>query len=193
MEDAANQQNQIYSYSDYLNWPDERIELIEGQIYAMTPAPSRLHQKVLGNLFFQIQAYLQERDCDAYIAPFDVRLIEKEEAKDEEIITVVQPDLVIVCDHSKLDERGCVGNPDFIIEVVSPSTASTDYIRKLNLYEKFGVKEYWIVHPVDQVMMVYRLNDEGRYERARTYDKTNKVRVEGLGGFEVDLGRVFKE
>ncbi|WP_207652717.1 Uma2 family endonuclease [Desulfosporosinus sp. FKA] len=193
MVNIANQQNKIYNYKDYLNWSDDRIELIEGQIYAMTPAPSRLHQKVLGNLFFQIKGYLQDKNCDVYIAPFDVRLKEKDENKDEEITTVVQPDLVIVCDPSKLDDRGCNGSPDLIVEVVSPSTASMDYIRKLELYEKFGVKEYWIVQPIDQVMMAYRLNTYGNYERAKIYDKTGSVRIEVLEGLEVDLLMMFEK
>lgn len=115
-----------YTYGDYLTWPDEeRWELIEGVPYDMTPAPSTNHQRILGELFRQISTFLLDRDCEVFIAPFDVRLPEGDEA-DEQIITVVQPDIAVICDPAKIDRRGCRKAPDFIIEILSPSTAAKD-------------------------------------------------------------------
>lgn len=183
----------LYSYADYLSWSDdERWELIDGRAYMMTPAPSRRHQEILVELTRQISGLLADKPCKVYVAPFDVRLAEQGESC-EEVKTVVQPDLLVVCDKSKLDDKGCLGAPDFIIEIVSPSTASLDYIRKLSLYEKHQVKEYWIVQPVDQVVMVYELNEDKKYGRPSFYTKDDKARIEILEDGWLDLRAVFKE
>lgn len=182
-----------YSYKDYLNWPDsERWELIGGVAFNMTPAPSRKHQKVLAALLSEIYIFLKGKDCEVYGAPFDVRLPEGGE-KDEEIKTVVQPDLVVVCDKSKLDDRGCKGSPDLVVEIVSPSTASKDYIEKLALYERYGVKEYWIVHPADEIVMVYKPVEDRKYGRAEIFARNDKVGVGIFDGLEIDLKEVFAE
>lgn len=145
------------TYRDYCTWPiEERWELINGKAYSMTPAPSRVHQDVTGRLYAQILGLLAEYPCQVYIAPFDVRLPRADEA-DELIETVVQPDVAVICDQSKLDAKGCRGAPDWIIEVLSPATAAKDHIEKRALYERHGVKEYWLVHPTDRVVMIYRL------------------------------------
>ncbi|WP_342455525.1 Uma2 family endonuclease [Caloramator sp. Dgby_cultured_2] len=144
------------TYKEYLNLPEgERVELIDGYVYNMV-APSRIHQEVSMNLSRIFSNFLLGKECKVYAAPFDVRLI-KEGQREDEADTVVQPDLSIICDKSKLDERGCKGAPDMIIEIVSPSTASIDYIKKLNLYEKFKVKEYWIVNPIEKIVIVFCL------------------------------------
>lgn len=146
-----------HTYGEYLTWPeDHRYELIEGVAYAMTPAPNRLHQRLLAEIFRQIAEALDGKPCEVNISPFDVRLPEADEA-DEDIATVVQPDILVVCDQTKLDERGCRGAPDWVIEILSPATAAHDQIKKLAIYEHHGVKEYWIVHPIDRVVTVYRL------------------------------------
>lgn len=177
----------LYSYADYLTWSgEERWELIEGRASMMTPAPSRRHQEILVELTRQISEILIDKPCKVYIAPFDVRLTEQGES-DEEVKTVVQPDLLIVCDKAKLDEKGCLGAPDFIIEIVSPSTASLDYIKKLSLYEKYQVKEYWILQPVDQVVMVYELNEENIYGRPRFYTKDDQAKIGILEDGWIDL------
>jgi Uma2 family endonuclease len=153
----AKQSQQRYTYADYLQWPeDERWELIEGVAYAMAPAPTRTHQAVAGELFRQIANFLAGKPCQVYFSPFDVRLCEGSEA-DGCVETVVQPDIAVVCDKTKLDEAGCRGAPDWIIEILSPSTASLDHVKKKALYERHGVREYWLVHPTDRVFFRYGL------------------------------------
>ncbi|MGB9663053.1 MAG: Uma2 family endonuclease [Moorellaceae bacterium] len=184
-------QQKKYTYADYLKWPeDQRWELIEGVPWAMTPAPSTEHQLVVGELFRQLSNYFMGKNCLVFIAPFEVRLPQGEE-KDEEIETVVQPDIAVICDRSKIDTRGCRGVPDFIIEVVSPNTASRDYIQKLALYERNGVKEYWIVHPLDKIAMVYRLTKNGQYGRPEIYSEEHSVPVSIFQDLAVDLKTVF--
>ncbi len=132
--------NKLYTYGEYLNWNDEnRYELIDGRVHLMSPAPFRQHQKVLGELFRQFSIYLFDKDCEIYVAPFDVRLPEGDE-KDEDIRTVVQPDIVVVCDIDKLDEKGCKGAPDLVVEVLSPASFGRDRKDKRDLYERHGVR-----------------------------------------------------
>jgi Uma2 family endonuclease len=181
-----------YTYGDYLNWPDEeRWELIEGVPYDMTPAPSTNHQRLLGELFRQISTFLLDRDCEVFIAPFDVRLPEGDEA-DEQIITVVQPDIAVICNPAKIDQPGCRGAPDFIIEILSPSTAAKDQIQKVALYEKHGVKEYWLVHPTDKVVIVRLLLEGGKYGISEIHEGRGHLTVTTLPGLTVDLDSVFR-
>lgn len=187
----SKKENNLYTYKDYLEWLDgERWELIEGVAYNMTPAPSRSHQKISVALVKKISQYLEEKKCEIYHAPFDVRFPEGDE-EEGEIRTVVQPDIVVICDPSKLDEKGCKGSPDLIMEILSPSTASKDYITKLNLYEKNKVPEYWIIHPIDKIVMVYRLSENGSYGRAEVYSGADKVKVGIFDDLVVDLKGIF--
>jgi Uma2 family endonuclease len=150
---------QHHTYGDYCHWPDDvRYELIDGKAYAMSPGPNRRHQELVGEVFRQIGNALEDSGCRVYVAPFDVRLPRGSEA-DDAIDTVVQPDISLICDRTKLDDRGCRGAPDWVIEVLSPSSASHDQILKRALYERHGVREYWLIHPVDQIVTVYRLVD----------------------------------
>ena len=163
---TAEELQQKYTYADYAQWPeDERWELIEGVAYAMT-GPLRIHQEIVSELGRQIGNYLQGKPCKIYVAPFDVRLPRQDEA-DANVETVVQPDLSIICDISKLDKLGCRGAPDWIVEVLSPSTTLKDMNTKRSLYEQHGVQEYWIIHPEDRWLMVYTLDAQGRYGQAR--------------------------
>ncbi len=181
----------MYSYADYLEWPDDgRWELINGTLYDMSPAPSTRHQDVSWELAGQIHHYLSGKTCRGYAAPFDVRFPEGIRA-DDEIIDVVQPDILVVCDLSKLDDKGYQGAPDFIIEIISPSTASKDYITKRQLYEKNGVKEYWIVHPIDKVVQRYLL-ENGKYNIS-IHEGKGSLEVVTLPGLVIDLDLVFKE
>lgn len=149
-----------FTYADYRNWPaDERWELIDGEAYAMAPAPTVSHQTVVGQLFRQIDAALDGAPCRALLAPVDV-LLQAGEAADD-ATTVVQPDLLVVCDPSKIEEKYVRGAPDWIIEVLSPATARYDHITKRALYERAGVREYWLVHPVDRVLTRYVRSDAG--------------------------------
>lgn len=153
----------VFTYGDYRHWPDEeRWELIDGQAYAMSPAPTRLHQEFVVELARQIGNALQHHPCRVYVAPFDVRLPRRNEA-DDQVDTVVQPDVAVICDPRKLDDKGCRGAPDWIIEILSPASATHDQIRKRALYERHGVREYWLLHPVDRVLTIYRLGEDGAY------------------------------
>ena len=184
-----------YTYSDYLTWADNvRRELFDGIIKIMSPAPAYLHQKVSGNLFLQFGNYLKKRKCQVFHAPFDVRLPKLETTENEQIYTVVQPDLCIVCDRSKLDARGCLGAPDLIIEIVSLGNAARDIKEKYEIYEQAGVLEYWLVRPYEQSTEVFILNERGKYERGGTYITGDFVPVSIFGeDFKIDLSDIFEE
>jgi len=163
-----------HTYGDYCTWPDDqRFELIDGTAFAMTPAPTRQHQRLVVELLRTVADALEGSGCEVNVAPFDVRLPEGDEA-DAAIRTVVQPDISVVCDPTKLDAKGCRGAPDWIIEVLSPKTAGHDQVRKLALYERHGVREYWLVHPVDRVVTIYRLADGGS-----SYDRPDVQELQG--------------
>lgn len=180
-----------YTYLDYITWPvDKPIELIDGIPYLMTPAPSRIHQKISVELVRQISNYLQGKTCEVYPAPFDVRLIENDEP-DEKINNVIQPDISIICNKEKLDETGCKGSPDLVMEIVSPSSISMDYIKKLNLYEKYSVREYWIIHPIDKIIMVYTLIENGKYARPAVYPMEEVIKVGIFEDLSISLAEVF--
>lgn len=151
-----------FTYGDYRRWHgDERWELIDGEARAMSPAPSRLHQQVLTRLAAQIVPALEDGPCEVYVAPFDVRLPRGDEP-DDEIETVLQPDLSIICDPEKLDGAGCRGAPDWVIEVLSPATEARDRVHKRALYERHGVREVWLVDPEDRTVTVYRRASRSR-------------------------------
>lgn len=184
-------QDKKFTYGDYLGWPDEeRWELIEGVPYNMTPAPSTPHQLIVGELLRQIGNHLLDKDCLVFVGPIDVRLPEAQEA-DEDIITVVQPDIAVICDPAKLDQWGCRGAPDFIIEVLSPATAAKDQIQKVTLYEKHGLREYWTVHPGDRLISVRLLGDEGRYGIPIIHEAKGRLPVQTLSGLGIDVDLVF--
>jgi len=182
-----------HTYGEYLTWPEsERYELIDGIAYAMVPAPGRRHQEILLELARQIADALEDRrGCRVYVAPFDVRLPRSDEA-DENVDTVVQPDLSVVCDASKLDERGCRGAPDWIIEILSPATAAHDQIHKRAVFERSGVAELWLVHPTDRIVTVYRHTGEG-YGRPDAYELAGTLAPEVLPAVKIDWGRVLRE
>ena len=160
---TAEQLDTYFTYANYCQWPaDERWELINGEAYMMA-APNRLHQKIVFELGRQIGNHFLNKTCEGYVAPFDVRLPNQVDAMDDQIDTVVQPDLAVICDESKLDDKGCLGAPDWVIEVLSPATARKDMDEKRDLYQKHGVREYWLVHPTEAWVMVYRLNEVGEY------------------------------
>lgn len=181
-----------YTYGDYLSWSDEeQWELINGVPFNMSPSPSRRHQEILRELLGQFWSFLQKRPCEVYSAPFDVRLPEADE-KDQDIQTVVQPDILVVCDRNKLDEKGCRGAPDLIIEIVSPYTAPRDMKEKFSLYERHGVREYWLVYPVEKIVMVFTLGKNGEYGKPKTYAQQDTIEVNFLEGLTVDLEPVFR-
>jgi Uma2 family endonuclease len=176
---------QKYTYADYTQWPeDERWELIDGVAYAMN-APLRIHQKVVSELGRQIGNYLQGKPCEVYVSPFDIRLPRKDEA-DAKVETVVQPDLSVICDQSKLDKLGCRGAPDWIVEVLSPSTTLKDMNTKRSLYEQHGVQEYWIIHPEDRWLMVYALDAQGRYGKPGVFGMDEPTALQLFPDLSID-------
>ncbi|MCX7095905.1 MAG: Uma2 family endonuclease [Methylobacter sp.] len=182
---TAEQLQQKYTYADYAQWPeDERWELIDGVPYAMT-APQRLHQKIVSELSRQVGNYLQGKPCEVYVAPFDVRLPRQDEA-DAKVETVVQPDLSVICDPSKLDKQGCRGAPDWIIEVLSPSTALKDMNTKRGLYQRHGVQEYWIIHPEDRWTLIYTLDAQGRYGQPGVFGMDEPTVVQRFPELSID-------
>jgi Uma2 family endonuclease len=180
----------FYTYVDYLSWDEGRWELIDGQLWDMTPAPSRMHQEVSIHLSSLLHEFFKKRDCSVYAAPFDVRLSD-DDAEDYAITTVVQPDISVICDQEKLDDRGCIGAPDLIVEILSPSTAAKDLKVKRALYEKHDVKEYWLVHPTDKIVMVYVLGDGGQYGKANIFDKKDILRTAMFEDLEIQLADIF--
>ena len=173
-----------YTYADYLQWPDEtRYELIDGEAFLMSPAPLVEHQEVAGEVYYQLRNQLDGQPCRPYIAPVDVRLPRKDEA-DAAIDTVVQPDILVVCDPRKIDRRGVRGAPDWVLEVLSPSTAAHDQIAKRRAYERAGVREYWLVHPGDRTLTVYVL-ENGQYGRPEIYELKDETPLGVLPGVSI--------
>jgi Uma2 family endonuclease len=185
-----------YTYADYLLWMDGvRRELINGVVYDLLSAPTRFHAKISVKLVSIVNWFIEKRKgkCEVYHAPFDVRLPKNGETGDDKIYTVVQPDICVVCDPAKLDERGCIGAPDLIVEVQSPSTAKHDLNEKFNLYEETGVREYWVIFPKEKALTVFLLQRNGKYDEGTTYGYERKVPVSIFKGLEIDLKELFEE
>ncbi len=173
-----------YTYADYLQWPDDtRYELIDGEVFRLAPTPLIEHQEVAGEVYCQLRNQLDGKPCRPYIAPVDVRLPRADEA-DAAIDTVVQPDVLVVCDPAKIDRRGVRGAPDWLLEVLSPSTAAHDQIAKRRTYERAGVREYWLVHPSDRTLTVYVL-DNGQYGRPEIYELKDATPIGVLPGVAI--------
>ncbi|ABQ27539.1 Uma2 family endonuclease [Geotalea uraniireducens] len=184
--------NERYTYGEYKKWNDGKSwELIDGVPYSMTPAPSRKHQKIAGELFRQFANYLTDKPCEVYAAHFDVRLPEADEA-DDDVATVVQPDIAVICDQSKLDDAGCKGSPDLIVEVLSPATSRKDLKDKFLRYERAGVREYWLADPTAKTVMVFTIGADGRYGRPGIYAEEDTIRVGIFEDLTVDLPAVFR-
>jgi Uma2 family endonuclease len=180
-----------YTYADYRVWPEEvRYELIDGEAWMMT-GPNRMHQELAGGIYREIANALEGMPCRPYIAPFDVRLPRANEA-DDQIDTVLQPDISVICDRSKLDDKGCRGAPDWIIEVLSASTSGRDHIVKRRIYEHHGVREYWLVHPTDRVVLVYLL-ENGAYGKPEAYELTGSIASVLLPEVTVDWDRILRD
>ncbi len=190
---ALRKNNELFTYGDYMAWPDEeRWELIDGVPYDMTPAPNRYHQDISGNLFTVIREFLKGKKCRVYAAPFDIRLPEANQ-NDDETLTVVQPDISVICNQSKLDSKGCKGAPDWIIEILSPTTSKKDRVIKFYMYERFGVKEYWLVSPEDKTVEVFILGENGKYGRPEYYTEEKTLPCFTLEGLSINLAKIFVE
>ncbi len=194
-----------YTYGEYLLWRlEERVELLKGKIFKMSPAPSVLHQKVSSNLHTELGMYLKKTKCSLFSAPFDVRLPVSEDLKvsrryrnkakslgDGKIMTVVQPDLCVICDEDKLDARGCIGAPDLVIEILSPGNSQTEMRDKFEIYQEAGVKEYWVVFASEQVLQRYILI-KNKYVPQLPNVQGDKVGITFLNGFELVVDEVFE-
>jgi len=189
--------NKRYSYADYLTWQfDEMVELIKGKVFKMSPAPSAFHQEVSGNLYGAIWVYLKNKSCKAYSAPFDVILpLPDKQQSDDNIDTVVQPDICVLCDEAKIVKGRCKGAPDWIIEILSKSTANKDLTHKFELYQNARVLEYWVVHPYEGTIIPYQLDDNGQYQllRKTPFVSGEKVPVGIFPDFEIPVLEVFGE
>ena len=183
-----------YTYADYLTWlDDKRRELINGFIHLMS-APMRVHAQVSVELSTIIRTFIKKRkrECRIYYAPFDVRLPLNNETEDNKIYNVVQPDICVICDLTKLDEKGCIGAPDLIVEVLSPSTLKYDWNYKFNLYEAAGVREYWILDPKSKAVNVFLLQPDGKFDLGTVYEYNQKAPVHIFKGLEIDLNELFE-
>lgn len=181
-----------YTLADVLTWDEqERAELIDGTLVMMAP-PSRIHQKISAELGRQLGNYLEGKKCEVYAAPFAVRLFEKAGDRPEDVDTLVEPDLSVICDPGKLDDMGCKGAPDLIIEILSPSTQRHDRLTKYNLYQRAGVREYWIVDPAARSIQSFVLED-GHYTAAGFGSPGDVLKVNVLEGCFIELSKVFPD
>ena len=180
--------NKTYTYIDYMSYTEgEKIEIIDGHVYNMSPAPSRIHQKLIVELSTIFNNYIKSNKgpCEVYVSPFDVFLTNDETI--ENCKNIVQPDISVICDKNKLNDKGCLGAPDMIIEIVSPYNPSNDYVRKLGLYEQFKVKEYWIINPMEKTIVVYKLDDNMQYEAPKFYTFKDIIKVCIYDNLEIDF------
>ena len=181
-----------YSYSDYLLWQlQERVELIKGYLFKMSPAPSMQHQRVSRRLSHQLFNYFEEQKCEVFSAPFDVRLPKHAEGN-EQIFTVVQPDICVICDQEKLDKRGCLGAPDLIVEILSPGNSKKEMNEKFEVYEEAGVREYWLVNLYDKHIIMYILKD-GQFIGLKPFIEDTTLYSSIFPNLSIELLPVFKE
>ena len=176
-----------YTYADYLTWQfQDRVELILGKIFRMSPAPTSKHQYAVSVLHGTIFQYLKGKPCLVFPAPFDV-ILPIHEVKNN----VVQPDVTVVCDSSKITNQGCVGTPDLVVEVVSKSSVTRDLHEKYKLYETAGVREYWIVHPHDKTLVIFVLGGDGVYQPSKPLTRGDKATSHVLPGLVINLDELF--
>lgn len=186
--------NGTYTYADYLTWRfEERVELIWGKVFRLFPAPSVKHQKVSTALLRGLLAHFEKHTCNVFHAPFDVRLLDQKKSvrANKDIFTVVQPDLCVICDDTKLDDQGCLGAPDWIIEILSPRTAKKDLQIKYDLYEQNAVPEYWIVHPNEQYIQAYSL-ENSKYGEMRLYTEEDHAMPHLFPNLQLPLPDIFE-
>ncbi len=187
---AIPQERSNFTYADYLKLGDDaRYEVIDGQIYNMSPSPIPKHQRVLGELFTEFSVYLRGKECRVFIAPIDVCLSEEKEDLSK-VKEWVIPDMVVVCDKDKIGEKRIMGSPDLLVEVLSTSTAKHDRLTKYNKYQQAGVKEYWIVDPVHETIEIFSLQD-GRYIPFNIYAKEDSIKVSIFEDLCIHLNNIF--
>jgi len=184
--------SKTYTYADYLKWTfEDRLELIKGKIFKMTPAPSSTHQRQSGRLYNKLFNYLHNKPCEVFYAPYDVRL-PRLSGNDKEIITVLQPDICVICDPQKIDEKGCIGAPDIVVEILSPGNNKKELKNKYEVYEESGVLEYWVIHPQEKTFLKYVLTD-GLFQPSRLLTMGDDVTTPVLPGFVLSLDELFAD
>lgn len=189
LEETAGPRN----YAEYLTWEGSPRYDIVGGVPVLLAAPSVVHQEVSGEILRQLLNFLEGKKCKAYAAPFDVRLFEEDGDRPEQVGTVVEPDITVICDKSKLDDRGCKGAPEMIIEVLSPSTQRHDRLVKFNLYQQAGVGELWLVDPANRSVQIFLRDEQGALCPVEVYGPKDTAKVNSLEGCFIELGRVFPE
>ncbi|MHA6484983.1 Uma2 family endonuclease [Paenibacillus sp. strain BS8-2] len=183
--------NTPFIYSEYCNRKDGlRFEVIDGEIINMTPSPTPKHQDILGGLYSEFRSYLKGKACKVFISPIDVCLFSSNDTDESDIQDWLQPDLLIICDSNKIREKRITGAPDFIIEVLSPSTTKVDRVLKYNAYAKAGVKEYWIVDPYHEFVESFILHNK-TFEHSGQYFRTDHVPISLFSDFMLDLNHIF--
>jgi len=177
-----------FTYRDYRQWPDdERWELIDGVAYNMCAAPTTYHQTIAFELGRKIADFLDEKECTVFPVPVDVFFFRLNEQDEDDVDTVVQPDVTVVCDKAKIRPRGIWGAPDFVVEILSPSTSRKDLSEKFALYQRFGVKEYWVIDPPGRWLQQYLLGDDGLYSPEVTFETKGTLVCRTLPGFTVEV------
>ena len=180
-----------YTYADYLKWRfNERLELIKGKIFKMSPAPSALHQRIVAEVTGELYYHLKGKPCGVYPAPFDVRL--SRTVNDAQVTTVLQPDVCVICDPAKIDARGAIGAPDIVVEILSPGNNKKELQNKYEVYEEAGVTEYWIIQPTERTFMKYTLINSS-YQPSKLLTGGDLVTTNILPGFSLDLEELFKD
>lgn len=180
-----------YTYADYITWRfKERVELIKGRILEMSPAPNLKHQRISGDIFYELKTFVKKGPCSIFHAPFDVRL--PVSTKKNKIDTVVQPDLTVVCDEEILDEQGCNGVPTIVVEILSPGNTKRETKDKFELYQSALIPEYWLIDPEREMVIIYSLNkDNLAYVGSKPYMSGDTIQSEALVGFSLDVSSIF--
>ncbi|MEI6333832.1 MAG: Uma2 family endonuclease [Methylococcaceae bacterium] len=189
--------NSTYTYADYLSWQfDDAIELIKGKIMAMSPAPSSEHQSIVTNLGGVLYNFFYKKPCKLFYAPFDVRLYDRKKSivANIDIYSVVQPDLCVICDKTKIDSKGCLGSPDWVIEILSRGNSKKEMQLKYQLYQESGVKEYWLVYPGEKAVHQFVLNEETeKYQLLAMYSGEDIATPQLFPDCQIDLREVFED
>ncbi len=192
LEDILKEPSAEYTVQDYLSWQfDEMVELIRGKVFRMSPGPQTKHQRVSGFLFNKIYNLTRQKTCEVFHAPFDVYLPIKH-PKTGKPNTVVQPDITVICDPDKIKEHGCVGSPDMVIEIISPSTRKKDIQIKHELYEECGINTYWLVFPKEEIIEVFELDEHGKYKRVGGFSDDDELTPGLFPGLSILVSKVFK-
>ncbi|MBK7408430.1 MAG: Uma2 family endonuclease [Saprospirales bacterium] len=181
-----------YTYADYLLWKfKERVELIHGRLFKMTPAPNTEHQRISSQISRVFLNFFYKKTCQVFVAPFDVRLpVGRKKGEDS---TVVQPDLCVICEESKLDERGCKGAPDLMVEILSPGNSHKEMREKFQVYEEAGVREYWLVNSAERLVLIYILNEQGVFIGLAPVTEEVPLRSHIFPELEINLKEVFNQ